>query len=166
MVPKISDFGMAKLFEIDQTHGDTNRVVGTFGYMAPEYLKHGQFSVKSDVFSFGVLVLEIAWRNWNEGTALNLIDPNLRVGSSSEMMRCIRIGLLCVQENVANRPTMASVVLMLTSCSLSLPVPLKPAFFMQSNSKEYDSESPMLDHNGNYVQPSLNEVSITELEGR
>ncbi|KAJ0039873.1 hypothetical protein Pint_26810 [Pistacia integerrima] len=172
MVPKISDFGMAKLFEIDQTHGDTSRVVGTFGYMAPEYLKHGQFSVKSDVFSFGVLVLEIicgqknssfnngeqvedlltfAWRNWNEGTALNLMDPNLRVGSS---------------KNVANRPTMASVVLMLTSCSLSLPVPSKPAFFMQSNSKEDDSESPMLDHNGNYVQPSLNEISITELEGR
>ncbi|KAJ0097423.1 hypothetical protein Patl1_27502 [Pistacia atlantica] len=82
------------------------------------------------------------------------------------MMRCIRIGLLCVQENVANRPTMASVVLMLTSCSVSLPVPSKPAFLMQSNSKEDDSESPMLDHNGHYVQSSLNEVSITELEGR
>ncbi|KAK2991022.1 hypothetical protein RJ640_005504 [Escallonia rubra] len=59
MNPKISDFGMARLFELDETQGDTSRIVGTYGYMAPEYAMHGQFSVKSDVFSFGVLVLEI-----------------------------------------------------------------------------------------------------------
>ncbi|KAJ0040675.1 hypothetical protein Pint_26809 [Pistacia integerrima] len=79
-----------------------------------------------------------AWRNWTEGTALNLIDPSLRVDSISELMRFIRIGLLCVQENVVNRPTMASVVLMLTSYSLSLPIPSKPAFFMQSTSEMDD----------------------------
>ncbi|THU47018.1 hypothetical protein C4D60_Mb09t11080 [Musa balbisiana] len=59
MNPKISDFGLAKLFDGEQTQGMTSRVVGTFGYMAPEYVIHGQFSIKSDVFSFGVLVLEI-----------------------------------------------------------------------------------------------------------
>ncbi|URE27546.1 Cysteine-rich receptor-like protein kinase [Musa troglodytarum] len=59
MNPKISDFGLAKLFDIDQTQGTTNRVMGTFGYMAPEYVMRGKFSIKSDVFSFGVLVLEI-----------------------------------------------------------------------------------------------------------
>ncbi|XP_027364938.1 cysteine-rich receptor-like protein kinase 25 [Abrus precatorius] len=59
MNPKISDFGMARLFEMDQTQGNTNRIVGTYGYMAPEYAIHGLFSAKSDVFSFGVLVLEI-----------------------------------------------------------------------------------------------------------
>uniref|UniRef100_A0A7N2R3Y4 non-specific serine/threonine protein kinase n=1 Tax=Quercus lobata TaxID=97700 RepID=A0A7N2R3Y4_QUELO len=59
MTPKISDFGMAKLFVPDQTEGSTNRIVGTYGYMAPEYAMTGQFSVKSDVFSFGVLILEI-----------------------------------------------------------------------------------------------------------
>ncbi|KAI9198481.1 hypothetical protein LWI28_016643 [Acer negundo] len=90
--PKISDFGMARLFEMDQTQSDTNRVVGTFGYMAPEYVKHGRISIKSDVYSFGTLVLEImsgqkissfgteeepedllsyAWKNWNEGTDSN-----------------------------------------------------------------------------------------------
>ncbi|KAM6574297.1 hypothetical protein CsatA_022624 [Cannabis sativa] len=56
---KISDFGLAKVFVVDQTHGSTNRIVGTYGYMSPEYAMHGKFSFKSDVFSFGVLVLEI-----------------------------------------------------------------------------------------------------------
>ncbi|GMY37008.1 cysteine-rich receptor-like protein kinase 10, partial [Fagus crenata] len=59
MNPKISDFGMAKIFGVDETQGNTNRIVGTFGYMSPEYAMHGQFSVKSDVYSFGVLILEI-----------------------------------------------------------------------------------------------------------
>ncbi|KAF5729004.1 hypothetical protein HS088_TW21G01161 [Tripterygium wilfordii] len=123
------------------------------GYMAPEYAMHGQFSVKSDVYSFGVLVLEIvsgqknncfrigenvedlvtsAWRNWREGTASNLIDSTLNSGSRNEMMRCVHVALLCVQENVADRPTMASVALMLTSSSLTLPVPSQPANYMNS----------------------------------
>ncbi|XP_034892319.2 cysteine-rich receptor-like protein kinase 29 [Populus alba] len=153
MNPKISDFGMARLFVVDQTQGNTSRIVGTYGYMAPEYAMRGHFSVKSDVFSFGVLVLEIvtgkknsfrngndiehlmshAWRNWREGTAQDMIDPVLSSGSATEMMRCIHIGLLCVQENVAERPTMASVVLMLSSSSLTLQIPSQPAFFMNSS---------------------------------
>ncbi|GMH26894.1 hypothetical protein Nepgr_028737 [Nepenthes gracilis] len=99
MTPKISDFGMAKIFGIDQTEDNTGRVAGTRGYMAPEYLAWGQFSIKSDVYSFGVLILEIisgkkninfhqsnlnedllsyAWRNWREGNPLEFMDPNLR----------------------------------------------------------------------------------------
>jgi hypothetical protein len=61
------------------------------------------------------------------------MDPAIRLGSTTEIMRCIHIGLLCVQENVADRPTMASVVLMLNSYSITLPVPLEPAFFMHNN---------------------------------
>ncbi|KAB2637524.1 cysteine-rich receptor-like protein kinase 29 [Pyrus ussuriensis x Pyrus communis] len=154
MSPKISDFGMAKLFGVDQTQGNTSRIVGTYGYMAPEYAMHGHFSVKSDVYSFGVLVLEIvsgqknnsfrhgenvedllsfAWKCWKEGTASNLIDPALTNGSRNEIMRCIHIGLLCVQENIANRPTMNAIVLMLNSYSVTLPVPSQPAFFRDSN---------------------------------
>ncbi|XP_015882290.3 cysteine-rich receptor-like protein kinase 44 [Ziziphus jujuba] len=149
--PKISDFGMARLFIVNQTQGSTSRIVGTYGYMAPEYAMHGQFSVKSDVFSFGVLLLEIvsgqknncfhhgqntedllsyAWKNWNEGTISNIVDPSMRVGSGSDIMRCIHIALLCVQENAANRPTMNSVVVMLNSNSLTLPIPSHPASFM------------------------------------
>ncbi|CAI0467973.1 unnamed protein product [Linum tenue] len=59
MNPKISDFGLAKLFGEDQTEGNTYRVVGTYGYMSPEYAMEGLYSTKSDTFSFGVLSLEI-----------------------------------------------------------------------------------------------------------
>ncbi|RXH92017.1 hypothetical protein DVH24_021040 [Malus domestica] len=121
------------------------------GYMAPEYVMRGHFSVKSDVYSFGVLVLEIitgqknssfcpggnaedllsyAWKSWKEDTASNLIGPISKSGSIPEIMRCIHIGLLCVQPNIADRPTMATVILMLTSYSLDLPVPSQPAFYM------------------------------------
>ncbi|KAK4485156.1 hypothetical protein RD792_007769 [Penstemon davidsonii] len=157
----IFDFGMARLFVQEETQGNTSRIVGTYGYMAPEYAMHGQFSIKSDVFSFGVLVLEIisgqknncfrngeniedlissAWKNWRDGMAANLIDPILRgiAGVPRDSLRCIHIGLLCVQENAANRPTMASVVLMLNSSSISLPVPSQPAFYMPSS---YESET-------------------------
>ncbi|ONI11306.1 hypothetical protein PRUPE_4G100700 [Prunus persica] len=155
MNPKIADFGMARLFVIDQTQGHTRTVRGTYGYMAPEYVIHGCFSVKTDVFSFGVLVLEIvsgkkigsfrygeneedlltyAWRNWRENTFQNIIDPVLTRSSRMETMRCIHIGLLCVQENAVDRPTMASVLSMLNSESLALPVPSQPAFCKHSTS--------------------------------
>nr|POE60717.1 cysteine-rich receptor-like protein kinase 26 [Quercus suber] len=109
-----------------------------------EYALHGQFSMKSDVFSFGMIVLEMvagqknntfhiqdngdglvnyAWKQWRDGTTSNLVDPALRTDSTTEIMKCIHIGLLCVQENVDKRPTMASVVLMLNSESMSLSVP-------------------------------------------
>ncbi|TYJ30445.1 hypothetical protein E1A91_A06G130300v1 [Gossypium mustelinum] len=190
MNPKISDFGLAKLFTVDQTRADTSKVVGTYGYMAPEYAWHGQYSVKSDVYSFGVLVLEIisgkkissfsnqevgdfllthAWRNWSEGTALEVVDPILRDCSRIEIMRCIHLGLLCVQDNIAYRPTMASVVLMLSSYSMTLPVPLRPAFSMHSTMEtETKSQSSSLSNQSKRetVQVSVNEASISELDPR
>nr|POE50094.1 cysteine-rich receptor-like protein kinase 25 [Quercus suber] len=134
--------------------GSTNRIVGTYGYMAPEYAMSGQFSVKSDVFSFGVLILEIvsgrkvtcidngenrehllsyAWKNWMEGTATNLIDPTLRDSPITEIMRCIHTGLLCVQTHAVARPNMTSVVAMINSDSITLPVPTRPSYFTQSD---------------------------------
>uniref|UniRef100_A0A6N2NAZ6 Protein kinase domain-containing protein n=1 Tax=Salix viminalis TaxID=40686 RepID=A0A6N2NAZ6_SALVM len=196
MNPKISDFGMARLFVVDQTQGNTSRIVGTYGYMAPEYAMQGHFSVKSDIFSFGVLLLEIvtgkknsfrngddiehlmshAWKNWREGTAQNIIDPVLSNGSATEIMRCIHIGLLCVQENVADRPTMALVVLMLSSSSLTLQIPSQPAFFMGNNTYQSDVSSS-LGHNSRVtdrsslsesecISLSRNEVSFSELYPR
>ncbi|XP_068489822.1 cysteine-rich receptor-like protein kinase 10 isoform X2 [Phaseolus vulgaris] len=196
MNPKIADFGMARLVLMDQTQANTSRIVGTYGYMAPEYAMHGQFSVKSDVFSFGVLILEIvsgqknsginkgenmedllsfAWRNWKEGKAINIVDPSLNNNSRNEMLRCIHIGLLCVQENLVDRPTMANIVLMLNSYSLSLPIPAEPAFYMNSRTRslpemqswEYNSREPgSSEAIFKSVQESENEASISELYPR
>ncbi|QCE08412.1 putative receptor-like protein kinase At4g00960 [Vigna unguiculata] len=192
MNPKIADFGLARLFVVDQTHEDTQRVVGTYGYMAPEYALHGQFSEKSDVFSFGILILEIvsgqkissiqhgeetgdlrhiAWRSWREGRRRDIVDPTLNNGSESEIMRCIHIGLLCVQDNAAARPTMASVVPMLNSHSFSLQVPMAPALYGNAMSGiiadmqlwEINSGTTRSRESTNRSdQDSLNEASITE----
>ncbi|XP_028767786.1 putative receptor-like protein kinase At4g00960 [Neltuma alba] len=190
MNAKISDFGMARLVGRDQTQDNTSKVVGTFGYMAPEYVLHGQFSVKTDVFSFGVLVLEIvtgrknsevfegenaenlvsfAWRKWREGTATSIVDPAIMGGSRDEIMRCIHIGLLCVQDDVADRPTMASVEVMLNSYSATFPLPSQPASYMNSRnfsysrSREYNSGAITSNELKNQsVQASLNEASISQ----
>ncbi|OAY24640.1 hypothetical protein MANES_17G031800v8 [Manihot esculenta] len=120
MNPKISDFGMARIFKSDQIQNKTNRVVGTYGYMSPEYAIFGKFSIKSDVFSFGVILLEIisgkrsngfhqedaslslighVWELWREGRALEIVDSSLEESYNPyEVLRCIQIGLLCVQE--------------------------------------------------------------------
>ncbi|XP_020180597.1 cysteine-rich receptor-like protein kinase 6 isoform X2 [Aegilops tauschii subsp. strangulata] len=147
MNPKISDFGLAKIFGRDQTQGVTNRVVGTYGYMAPEYVMRGNYSVKSDVFSFGVLVLEIVmgrknsdcynshqsqdllttvWEHWTAGTVLEMADPSM---NKSDALRCIHVGLLCIQGNPTDRPMMSTVAMMLGGDTFSLPAPSKPAFY-------------------------------------
>ncbi|KAB1206634.1 Cysteine-rich receptor-like protein kinase 25 [Morella rubra] len=191
MNPKISDFGMAKICGVDQTHGSTNRIVGTFGYMAPEYAFQGQFSVKSDVYSFGILILEIltgkkkssfdqsdgvgdlAWQLWEDRTPLEyLLDPSM--GDSynrNEVMRCLQIALLCVQENPANRPTMASVVLVLSSHSTTLPLPQKPITYSTSSHADQQNESLSVldsaDQSSSKSRPcSIYEASITELYPR
>ncbi|XP_011008148.1 PREDICTED: G-type lectin S-receptor-like serine/threonine-protein kinase B120 isoform X1 [Populus euphratica] len=149
MNPKISDFGMARIFGANQNEINTNRVVGTYGYMAPEYAMEGLFSVKSDVYSFGVLLLEIvsgrrntsfrmtdhviliayAWDLWSEGKAMEMVDPSIRDScNQNEVLRCIQLGMLCVQDSALHRPNMASVVLMLESSTTSIPLPREPTF--------------------------------------
>ncbi|XP_058073081.1 G-type lectin S-receptor-like serine/threonine-protein kinase B120 [Magnolia sinica] len=181
MNPKISDFGMAKIFGGNQNQANTNRVVGTYGYMSPEYAMEGLFSVKSDVYSFGVLLLEIlsgkkntsfhqsgqflsllgyAWNLWKEDKATELIDPSLSDSySSSEVLRCINIGLLCVQDSSADRPTMSSVVLMLGSEIVTHPTPKQPTFSIARSNREAESmHDPQ-----NF---STNDVTITVIIGR
>ncbi|XP_071732912.1 G-type lectin S-receptor-like serine/threonine-protein kinase At4g27290 isoform X2 [Rutidosis leptorrhynchoides] len=150
MNPKIADFGLARKFVGSDNAVSTKRVMGTYGYISPEYALHGQFSTKSDVFSFGVLVLEIvsgnknrgffhedhsdsllghAWRLYKENRSIELMCPSLNDSCIiSEVLRSIHVGLLCVQHHAQDRPTMFSVVLMLVSEGV-LPQPKQPAFF-------------------------------------
>ncbi|XP_072952121.1 cysteine-rich receptor-like protein kinase 10 [Typha angustifolia] len=154
MNAKISDFGLAKLVSVDETQRNTSRIAGTFGYMAPEYALHGFYSTKSDVFSYGVLVLEIltgrrnscyeesgqlvdllsyVWQHWIEGKGLEVIDGSVVAHCQSQVaLRCIHIGLLCVQDEPSERPNMTSIILMLSSSSITLPAPKPPAFLLRS----------------------------------
>ncbi|KAF3453570.1 hypothetical protein FNV43_RR04010 [Rhamnella rubrinervis] len=143
--PKISDFGLARIFRDDEKKQEQG-----YGYMSPEYAIDGKFSVKSDVFSFGVLLLEIvsgkrnrrfnhpghhhnllghAWLLWNEGKALDLMDECLEDSCiDSQVVRCIQVGLLCVQKFPQDRPTMSSIVYMLENEEATLPRPKQPGF--------------------------------------
>ncbi|KAF3320606.1 cysteine-rich receptor-like protein kinase 10 isoform X2 [Carex littledalei] len=155
MLPKISDFGFAKLFVLDKSCTTTSRIVGTNGYIAPECLMSGSVSAKSDIFSYGIIVLEIltgrsitdfhgsgsapnlisfVWKKWSNGRAVRVIDR--RLGDTypiNEVLRCMHIALLCVQTDPSKRPDVASVVLMLSSYSMDLPRPSNPAFFMEGS---------------------------------
>ncbi|XP_044461103.1 G-type lectin S-receptor-like serine/threonine-protein kinase B120 [Mangifera indica] len=155
MNPKISDFGMARMFGGNQHEANTIKVVGTYGYMSPEYAMEGLFSVKSDVYSFGVLLLEIAsgkrctsfrfsefnnlvgyaWALWKEGRTMELVDPSIQDScSQSQVLRCIHVGMLCVQDSTMYRPNMANVVLMLESQTPTLETPRQPTFASTRNS--------------------------------
>ncbi|KAK4254003.1 hypothetical protein QN277_009440 [Acacia crassicarpa] len=181
--PKIADFGMARIFGGDQIEINTKRVVGTYGYMSPEYAMEGLFSVKSDVYSFGVLLLEIVtskknsghyeeitstlvghiWDLWREDRAVEIVDPSLLVDDDAcpnEILKCIQIGLLCVQDYAADRPTMSTVVSMLGNDS-SLPSPKQPAFIFKRN-KPGDKSNPSTSEGFN----SVNGMSTTMVEAR
>ncbi|EOA39697.1 hypothetical protein CARUB_v10008342mg [Capsella rubella] len=182
MVPKISDFGMARIFGSNQIEGCTSRVVGTFGYMSPEYAMEGQFSVKSDVYSFGVLMLEIItgkknsafheessnlvghiWDLWENGKATEIIDKLMdkETYNESEVKKCIQIGLLCVQELASDRVDMSSVLILLGQNAVDLPNPKHPAF---------TSARRRVDENGAWLLEktgiSVNDVTFTEIQGR
>ncbi|XXG69606.1 hypothetical protein AAC387_Pa06g2425 [Persea americana] len=170
----IIDFGMARIFGGNQIQANTNRVVGTYGYMPPEYAMNGFFSIKSDVFSFGVVLFEIisgrrnnyysdghsmslighVWELWKESKIQDLIDPSISIAASeSEVLRCIQVGLLCVQQKVKDRPTMSSVVFMLSN-ETTMASPHQPAFCFE---KESFSDNPHC---------SVNEVTITKMNAR
>ncbi|WVZ66253.1 hypothetical protein U9M48_015500 [Paspalum notatum var. saurae] len=169
MNPKIGDFGLARLFRQDQTRDVTNRIVGTFGYMSPEYVMRGQYSTKSDVFSFGVLVIEIVtglrntgdyfneqnediisivWRHWSEGTIAEMIDDSLgRNYNENEVLKCVNIGLLCLQQNPVDRPTMSDVIVMLNDDATGhLPHAARPTFFWDGNSSSCSYTSGTISH--------------------
>ncbi|KAG4142828.1 hypothetical protein ERO13_D06G150901v2 [Gossypium hirsutum] len=191
MNPKISDFGMARILGVDQSKANTSRVVGTYGYMPPEYVMHGHYSIKSDVYSFGVIILEIitgkkssnfqqsdededllthVWKHWNNGTPLELLDPSLGDSYSRiEVIRCIHIGLLCVQEDPSQRPTMENIVLMLNSYTVTLVAPQRPAtFLIPTTDSNFTANELVSDQSGPSKSTpwSVNQVSISDMDPR
>ncbi|XP_022860032.1 receptor-like serine/threonine-protein kinase SD1-8 isoform X5 [Olea europaea var. sylvestris] len=182
MNPKISYFGLARIVEGTGTEASTSKVTGTYGYMSPEYASDGIFSIKSDVFSFGVVVLEIVtgkkntgfyqssedlnllgyvWRLWSENKALDLVDPILLEScEKSEVIKCINVGLLCVEEDPSDRPTMLNVVLMLSGETVVVPVPNQPAFVMRKRVVSTSSSS------SNKPDSISNELTMSDPKGR
>ncbi|GMN67962.1 hypothetical protein TIFTF001_037017 [Ficus carica] len=181
--PKISDFGLARTFNDDEKEAITRRIVGTYGYISPEYAIDGKFSVKSDVFSFGVLLLETlsgkknrsfnhpdhhhnllghAWLLWNEDKALDLMHVYFNDSYvESQVLRCIQVGLLCVQKFAHDRPTMSSIVFMLENEGAILPRPKQPGFFIERSSSDEGSTS--LVHQVSHFE---NVVTVTMPYGR
>ncbi|PON94557.1 Serine/threonine protein kinase [Trema orientale] len=182
MNPKISDFGMARIFGQNESRANTRRVVGTYGYMSPEYAMNGIFSVKSDVYSFGVLLLEIVsgkkntvfsssgalslieltWDLWKKGDGHEVMDESLGLSCPrKELLKCIHVGLLCVQEHATDRPTMTDVISMLSNDSMYLPEPKQPAYCI-SKSELGSSSGP----EGKLDFASVNSISLTVMEAR
>ncbi|KAF9593832.1 hypothetical protein IFM89_025617 [Coptis chinensis] len=179
MYPKISDFGLARLFPDELSQVRTRRIAGTVGYMAPEYAVRGLLSVKSDVFSFGVLILEIisgrknydsqleehnkellnlTWQLDREGRLMELVDVNIGSCPQPEVLKCIRIGLLCCQESIQERPVMSSILVMLSNESVTTPLPGRPAYYGSSadNTVEPFERSDSVNSS----------ITFTELSGR
>ncbi|GAB2213786.1 hypothetical protein Droror1_Dr00018101 [Drosera rotundifolia] len=184
MNPKVSDLGIARKFGGDNGESTTARVFGTHGYMSPEYAFSGQFSVKSDAFSFGVLTLEIisgkrnwkfrhphhdynlighAWELWRKGEALELVDEVLKDSfSKEEVLRCINVALLCVQPRPDDRPTMSTILRILqTDNNSSLLTPNEPGFCASGSAVAASSSHVPQDSLG-----TINMVDITTLEVR
>ncbi|KAJ3693541.1 hypothetical protein LUZ60_009021 [Juncus effusus] len=157
--PKISDFGLAKLYDDKKTHIST-RVSGTTGYVAPEYAMRGHLTEKTDVFAFGVLVLEIiagrpntdrtldpdevyildwAWNLYDKEHAINMVDTKLRSFNDEQVLRLIGISLLCTQASLHVRPSMSRVVAMITGDAEVNEVISKPSYLTDWQFKDTTS---------------------------
>ncbi|GMI84364.1 hypothetical protein HRI_002105600 [Hibiscus trionum] len=179
MNPKISDFGMAKFFKKEELEANTGRIVGTYGYVPPEYVKKGIYSTKYDVYSFGVLllqiisgkrnsslygchenlnILEFAYELWKQGRGAEFFDASLDDSSSScKLIRCMQVALLCVQENAADRPSMVEVFSILKKESnAAICTPKRPAY---SVTRDESKESTNTERSEVF---SVNDASITQ----
>ncbi|KAK3125262.1 hypothetical protein QOZ80_7BG0602470 [Eleusine coracana subsp. coracana] len=178
MEPKIADFGLARLLTEGHTRSQTTKRVGTLGYMPPEYAMQGRVSPKIDIFSFGVLILEIVtrrsncsyndhstvnllsdvWRHTTSGSLSQMLDQSLDEYGRNQALRCIHVGLLCVQVDPDDRPDISTVVFMLTRDGMELPPPEKPAFC-------FTGESPTRIDRSSFISEqdiSLNGLTFTE----
>ena len=109
------------------------------------------------------LVLYQAWQLWNEGKGLELIDPTIidESSPSSEILRCIHVGLLCVQDQATDRPTMLDVATMLSSETVQLLPPKQPAYLINIVQEKPSEVSEIKPENC-----SMNDVTISEMKAR
>ncbi|XP_043804522.1 cysteine-rich receptor-like protein kinase 3 isoform X2 [Manihot esculenta] len=186
--PKIADFGLARLFPQDKTH-ITTAIAGTLGYMAPEYVVRGKLTEKADVYSFGVLVIEIVygkrnnafdqdscsilqmvWNLYGTGRLSEAVDPTLDGNfQEEEASQLLQIGLLCVQASAELRPAMSVVVKMLTN-SHEIPQPTQPPPFLNpGSSSEISSHSKPVNYSSqaeSCTQSSGNSMTQSWIEPR
>ncbi|KAI4323212.1 hypothetical protein L6164_022835 [Bauhinia variegata] len=188
LVPKISDFGLAKLYDNEKTHIST-QVAGTIGYLAPEYALRGSLTEKADVFSFGVVVLEIicgrrnsdlsleeekvyllewAWNLFENNRVIELVDPRLSEFNEEEVKRIVGVALLCTQTSPALRPSMSRVVAMLSGDIEVGPVTSRPVYFTDWNFDDATSLMADVATNGAntsyYISASTNSSVVGSAE--
>ncbi|KAL7587237.1 cold-responsive protein kinase 1 isoform X1 [Lactuca sativa] len=148
--PRIGDFGLARFFPENQAYLSAT-LAGTLGYTAPEYAIRGELSEKADIYSFGVLVLEIiscrkntdltlpsemqylpeyAWKLYERSKLIDLIDSRMQKDGFSvkDVMKTVHMALLCLQSHPNIRPAMSEIVAMLTWKVEMVKSPLKPTF--------------------------------------
>ncbi|WJX31966.1 hypothetical protein P8452_20348 [Trifolium repens] len=184
LVPKISDFGLAKLYDDTKTHIST-RVAGTIGYLAPEYVMRGHLTEKADVFSFGVVALELvsgrpnsdsslegekvyllewAWQLHEKNCINDLIDSRLSEFNTEEVQRLVKIGLLCTQTSPNLRSSMSRVVAMLSGDMKVSVVTARPEYL--TDWKFDDVSSIMTDISSKGLDSSYyNSSSSTNIVG-
>ncbi|XP_039061566.1 probable LRR receptor-like serine/threonine-protein kinase At1g56140 [Hibiscus syriacus] len=164
LCPKISDFGLAKLYDDTKTHVST-RVAGTIGYLAPEYALRGHLTEKADVFSFGIVALEIlsgrpnsdnsledhkiyllewAWTLHEKNRSLDLVDPNLAEFDENEALRVVMVALLCTQGSPSMRPPMSRVVSMLAGDIEVSGVITRPSYLTDWSFKDLTGENEIV----------------------
>ncbi|EXB82794.1 putative LRR receptor-like serine/threonine-protein kinase [Morus notabilis] len=181
--PKIGDFGLARLFPDNITHIST-KIAGTTGYLAPEYAMGGQLTLKADVYSFGVLILEIisgrssskenwggtqqllveyAWQLHEEGRLLELVDPQMAEFPNEEVLRFIKVAFFCTQAASNRRPLMSQVVNMLSrNIRLNEKELTAPGYFQDSRNGASSSKKTGLTS----VEMSSVPVTITQVTPR
>nr|XP_043635295.1 G-type lectin S-receptor-like serine/threonine-protein kinase At1g11330 isoform X2 [Erigeron canadensis] len=191
MIPKISDFGLARLHDDNQTHMST-RVAGTIGYLAPEYAMRGHLTKKADVFSFGVVALEIisgrpnsdstlkdekvyllewAWNLHEAGTELELVDKKLSEYDENEVRRVLKVALLCTQTSPTQRPSMSQVVAILSGDIEATGVITRPEYLVDtflddsvvdSRSTSFQSSAPTFEKRNKSANTSYQGTSTSD----
>jgi len=136
MEPKIADFGLSRRFGEEQSLTWTENLMGSIGYMAPEYWDRGEISTKLDIYSLGILILEIVTGKKNNQSVVNKSgehfiedvrkdwthmsqkaskNPSLGSDCLQQVHRCIEIGLSCVEADKERRPTSGQLLSLILS---------------------------------------------------